>query len=127
MSTLRWMMALGVVGAMGCGVPEFRRLDVHKLAGDLEADVGPDGLLVPRGGVLMFEVQPVAESDSPDYKGWEEMELSSTQPGAAEVRPAIVRDAWVLNGKQAGSGSIRVTLDGELVETLDFEVEEVVR
>lgn len=128
MSARRWMAAWLVVAAAataGCDGPEYGALQLRKLAGDLQAEVEPGEVFVPRGGVLMFGASPVAQDGGRDYKGWERLELRSTQPGVAEVRPAIVRDAWVVNGQQAGSTSLEVTIDGHWVDSIDVTVEEV--
>ncbi|MEM9458266.1 MAG: hypothetical protein AAGF11_29085 [Myxococcota bacterium] len=122
-----WMAAWLTVAAAGCQEAQYQAVKLRMIAGDVEAQVERGAVFVPRGGVLMVDVVPESTSDSPDYKGWEMLELDSTQPGVAQVRPAIVRDAWVVNGVQVGSARLDVTIDGQHVDSIDVDVEEVDR
>lgn len=121
------MAAALTVGMVGCDGAQYDRTDLFAVAGDPQANIEPGRIFVPRGGVMVFEAHLVSTSDSLPYKGWETLELRSTQNNVAEVRQAIMSDSWVINGKQAGSGSILVEVDGDHVDSLRFEVQEVVR
>lgn len=122
--SIRTLLGAALLLSMGACDESARydHVNMFKVAGDVEGDVERGMLLVPHGGVLMFEAKPVAEPGRRGFDGLERFELVGTQPDVVGVRRSIRSDAWVVNGVRPGSASIVVELDGEPVDTLTVEV-----
>ncbi len=114
-----------LLGASACDqAARYDRVNMYKVAGSVEADVEPGLLVVPRGGVLMFEAEPLSESGRREYTGMERFELFGTQPDVVGVRRSIRANSWVINGVRAGTATIVVELDGDPVDEIRVEVSE---
>lgn len=108
----------------GCESARFDRVRMTKLVGDDLSEVSSQGVIVRRGTALMFNAQPLSEPGAPEYKGLERFKLISTNPDIAEIRRAVVRDAWVVTGGRPGSARMLVEIDGEIVDDIPLQVEE---
>ncbi|MCX4239940.1 hypothetical protein [Paraliomyxa miuraensis] len=114
-------LALGLFGTVACD-PEFGRVSLHQLRATPEAELGAQGIVVPEGGVLVFEAQPRAAEGSRDYVGFERFEMRPSDSRKVEVRRSIVRDVWVVNGVESGSTALQVLIDGDVVDTIPVDV-----
>jgi hypothetical protein len=128
MSRARIVAASLLTGLLGlataCEASRFGHVELYRVGGDYGAEIGPNGITVPEGGVIVFEAQPYAEPASPEYKGWEDFDLRSTDASVAEAHRSILRDTWVVSGLLVGRTRLQVRIDGERVDDVPVEVEE---
>ncbi len=109
------------LGASACD-PEYGELEIFVLDGTPGARASSTQMVVPVGGLLVFEAQPRSDG-AREYTGMERFELRTATFGVAELRRAVLRDTWVLNGLEAGETSIQVRVDGRTVDSIVVGVE----
>jgi hypothetical protein len=118
-----WSLWVGLLGlATACEASRYGHVDLYQVGGHGAADIGPAGITVPEGGVIVFEAQPRAERASPPYKGWERFKLRVTDTRVALAYRAILRDTWVVGGLSVGTTRLQVLIDGEVVDDVPVEI-----
>ncbi|MCH9687531.1 MAG: hypothetical protein K0V04_39220 [Deltaproteobacteria bacterium] len=124
---MKTMYAIGVLAlalaSTACD-PEFGEVEIFTLDGSEGSRATSRSFEVPAGGVVVFEAIPRSAGAS-DYNGLERFELRTTSLDVAEVRRAVLRDTWVINGVRPGSAVIQVRINGETQTTIPVEVLEV--
>jgi hypothetical protein len=116
------LLAVALCATAACEEARFDHVELYRLDGDAEAEIGSDGLVVPEGGVLVFEAYPRAEATSPEYVGLERFKLRPSDPDVAMAHRAILRDTWVVSGVSVGTTELQVLVDNELVDRIPVEI-----
>ena len=115
-------LALVAVLASGCESSRYGHVELYRVGGHASAEIGPGGLSVPEGGVIVFEAQPYADAGSSDYVGLERFKLRPADPDVAVAYRAILRDTWVVGGRTEGSTVLHVIVDGQVVDEVPVEI-----
>lgn len=120
------LCSLGLAAALGagaaCEASRYGHVELFELRGTAEADIDRDGIVVPEGGVIVFEAKPRADGASPEYVGLERFKLRPGDPDVAMARRSILRDTWVVNGVAMGTTELHVMVDGDVVDRIPVEV-----
>lgn len=123
MHLLRTLSLSLLLAAAACESARFDHVELYEIEGSPGAKI-TTAIIVPEGGVVVFEAYPRAESASREYEGLERFKLRSSDDDVADVHRAILRDAWVVSGMARGSTSLKVLVDDELVDTIPVEIVE---
>jgi hypothetical protein len=116
------LLAVGLCAATACEESRYDHVDLFRLQGDGGAQIGSGGLVVPEGGVLVFEAHPRAEATSAEYVGLERFKLRPSDPDVAMARRAILRDTWVVSGVSVGTTQLQVLVDNDVVDSIPVEI-----
>jgi hypothetical protein len=107
--------------ASACESSRFGHLELYRTGGSYGAEISHE-ILVPEGGVILFEAFPRADPSSPEYIGLERLDLRPANPEVAFVSRAILSDTWVVGGMGVGSTQLHVEVDGDVVDTIPVEI-----
>jgi hypothetical protein len=116
------LLCLSLFVATACEASRYGNVELHRVGGHPEAEIGPGGLVVPEGGVIVFEAQPLADAASPAYVGLERFKLRPSDSDVAMAHRAILRDTWVVSGLSLGRTELQVLVDGEVVDDVPVEI-----
>jgi len=105
-----------------CEASRYGNVELHRVGGHPQAGIGPGGFVVPEGGVIVFEAQPLADAGSPGYVGLERFKLRPSNPDVAMAHRAILRDTWVVSGLSLGHTELQVLVDNEVVDDVPVEI-----
>jgi hypothetical protein len=111
-----------LVVASACQSSRYDRVELYRVDGHPDAGIEPGGIVVPEGGVLVFEAQPRAETASPEYVGLERFKLRPADPDVAMAYRAILSDTWVVSGMSIGRTELQVIIDGDVVDEVPVEI-----
>lgn len=116
------LCAAVILSASACESSRYDRVELHRTGGHPEAEIAPDGLTVPEGGVLVFKAQPRAAAASPELEGLERFKLTPSDSSVATAHRAILRDTWVVSGMSIGTTELLVIVDGDVVDEVPVEI-----
>lgn len=115
-------LLLACFAALACESSGYSHVELYRVSGHPDAELGSGGLSVPDGGVLVFEAQPRANASAPEYEGLERFKLRPADPDVALAHRAILRDTWVVSGMSVGETRLHVIIDGEVVDDVPVEI-----
>ncbi len=123
-TTSRWIAVVGMLmGAASCDSARFDHVELYEIQGSPGAEIS-SSIIVPQGGVILFEAFPRAEANSVEYVGLERFKLRPDDPNVAEAHRAILRDTWVVSGIAVGTTRLQVLVDNEVVDRIPVEIVE---
>jgi hypothetical protein len=116
------LVAASLFVAAACEASRYGHVEIHRVGGHPDAEIGPGGFVVPEGGVIVFEAQPLSDAGSPAYVGLERFKLRPSDPDVAMAHRAILRDTWVVSGLSLGRTELQVIVDGDVVDDVAVEI-----
>ena len=117
-----WLLVASLSAATACEESRYGHVELHRVGGHPQAGIEPGGLVVPEGGVIVFEAEPRSDAGSPGYTGLERFKLRPSDPDIAMAHRAILRDTWVVSGLSIGRTELQVLVDGDVVDDVPVEI-----